>query len=136
MSARPEVPIRPPRPNLQDLANKYGPAARKFKRYAISTVIKVIVTRNSAKIMMFGRTDNISEAGLALYAPQELQIDEAIQLELEVPGAKTPVKLGGKVKNNLNGAYGVEFIDIYPRQRQELVRACEALASVQGKGGI
>jgi c-di-GMP-binding flagellar brake protein YcgR len=118
---------------MEELSKKYASGARQFKRYSISTVIKVIVIRNTAKIMMFGRTDNLSECGLALYTPQELKIDEPIQLELEVPASKTSLKLAGKVKNNINGAYGVEFVDMFPRQRQELIRACEALATVQGK---
>jgi len=118
---------------MEELSKKYAAGARQYKRYSISTTIKVIVNRNSAKIMMFGRTDNLSEAGLALYTPQELQIEETIQLELEVPASKTPVKLTGKVKNNIHGAYGVEFLDMFPRQRQELIKACEALAAVQGQ---
>jgi len=111
---------------MAELAAKYTVASRKWKRYALETVVKVVSVRNSTKQMIFGRTDNLSEGGLAFFSPQELNVDEKIQLEFELPTTRTPLKVEGVVVRN-NGAYGVAFQEMYARQRQELQRAFEAL---------
>jgi len=83
--------------------------------------------------MIFGRTEDLSEGGLGLYTAQQLEIEEAVQMEFELPFARSAAKLVGIVKNNINGTYGVEFHNLPPGLRKELNRACQALSSLQGR---
>jgi hypothetical protein len=118
---------------MAELAAKYTVSPRRWNRYSLNTVVKVISVRNAVKQMIFGRTDNLCEGGLAFYSPQELSIDEQIQLEFELPSVKAPVKVVGVVRSTANGAYGVEFREMYARQRQDLVRAFEALTLIPAR---
>lgn len=117
---------------LTPAQHKFGPAARRWKRYVIQTRVKIIATRNKVKIMALGQTDNLSAGGMGFYCPQPLEMNERVELELELPGVKLPVKIFGVIRSYVNEVYGVEFGEIGGRQREEIVRACAALAKFQG----
>jgi len=117
---------------LSQGAVKVGSAARRWKRYVIQTRVKIIGTRNKVKFMALGQTDNLSAGGMGFYCPQPLEMNERVDLELELPGAKLPVKIFGVIRSYVNEVYGVEFGEIGGRQREEIVRACAALAKYQG----
>ena len=113
-------------------AVKYGAAARRWKRYVIETRLKIFVVRNKVKSLCLGTSDNLSEGGMGFYCPQALEIGERVDIELELPAAKFPVKLTGTVRSFVNEIYGVEFCAIGAKQKEEIARACKALSMFQG----
>src|SRR5579864_3868695 len=119
--------------SMSELSLKYSSAARKWKRYSFDTVVKIVSIRKAVKTMIFGRTDNLSEGGLGFYAAQQLEINETVQIEFELPSARSAARLSGVVRNKIDGTYGVEFLDLPPGRRKELLRACEDLSSLQGR---
>jgi hypothetical protein len=117
---------------VSQVAAKTGPAARRWRRYIIQTRLKILAVRNKVKIMCLGQSDNLSEGGMGFYCPQPLEMNERVDIELELPGIKFPVKLSGIVRSYVNEVYGVEFGEMGTRQREEIMRACAALAKLQG----
>ncbi|HLG77312.1 MAG TPA: PilZ domain-containing protein [Ktedonobacteraceae bacterium] len=109
-----------------------GVAARRWKRYVIETRVKIFALRNKVRILCLGYSDNLSEGGMGFYCPQALEMNERIDIELELPAAKFPVKISGFVRSYVNEVYGVEFCDMGARQKDEILRACRALAQLQG----
>ena len=125
MSAIPK-PVR----TMAELSAKYSAGVRQSTRYTINAVVKIVSVRNGMKQMIFGRIDNMSEGGLAICSPMELQIDETILMEFELPMTKSAMKLSGIIRSSSKGSYGVEFSDLYPRQRLELLRAFKILTPI------
>ena len=113
-------------------AVKTGLAARRWKRYTIETRVKIFAVRNKVKILCLGHSDNLSEGGMGFYCPQALEMNERIDIELELPGAKFAIKISGIVRCHVNEIYGVEFCAVGPRQKEEIMRACKALSVFQG----
>jgi PilZ domain-containing protein len=112
---------------------KYTAAARRWKRYYLRGTVKIINTRNQAKMMIFGQVDNVSEGGMGLYSPQALEINETVEIELQFPMSNSSTKFLGTVRNASNGHYGIEFCELALPQREELLRACRALSTLQGR---
>lgn len=112
---------------------RYTAAARRWKRYYLRGTVKIINTRNQAKIMIFGQVDDVSEGGLGLYSQQTLQINEKVEIELQFPMSKSSTKLLGTVRNASDGRYGIEFCDLAIQQKEELARACRSLSGFQGR---
>jgi len=110
---------------------KYTSAARRWKRYSLRGTVKIINTRNQARIMIFGQVDNVSEGGMGLYSPQALEVNEKVEIELQFPASQSSTKFTGTVRNANNGHYGIEFCEVAMPQKEELVRACSTLSRSQ-----
>ena len=102
--------------------------ARRWPRYPTDGPIKVLSDQNSTKMMVFGRLRKISEGGLAFTCRQSLNIDDQVELEFELPVAKSAVRLQAIVRSSRGDTYGVEFCDPGARQKQGLMVACNALS--------
>ena len=118
---------------LFQVAAPAGVAQRRWRRYSIDTRVKIFAVRNKVKVLALGHTDNLSEGGMGFYCPQPLEMGEKVDLELELPGVKFPVKITAVVRSYIHEIYGVEFSEIGTRQRDEIIRACAALAKYQGR---
>ena len=70
---------------------------------------------------MLAHGRDISQGGMAVYVPVELEIGEAILLELIFPTLQDPLRLSATVKNRFGFKYGVELINPAPEQQQTIL---------------
>lgn len=84
---------------------------RRWTRYAVSLSLRVRVPTASGQEFMLAHGRDISQGGMAVYVPVELEIGETVLLELVFPLVQEPVMVSATVKNRLGFKYGVEFIE-------------------------
>lgn len=104
---------------------------RRNARYQVDVRTRVFVTKNGIKKAIHGRGNDISETGMAVFAPQELLLEERIEVEFTLPYSRQPLLIGAVVRNRNGYRYGVEFSTLTPLQRQEIVRLCKTLTLLQ-----
>src|SRR4051794_22002718 len=85
-------------------------AVRRWKRYQIDIRVKVAHGNGPARSSAHGRGSDVSEGGMALYAPVDLKVGDVVDLELTLPYSQQPLKLLGTVRNRNNFRYGIEYI--------------------------
>ena len=94
---------------------------RRWTRYAVSLSLRVRVPTASGQEFMLAHGRDISQGGMAVYVPVELEIGEAILLELIFPTLQDPLRLSATVKNRFGFKYGVELINPAPEQQQTIL---------------
>jgi PilZ domain len=70
--------------------------------------------------MSYGRGHDLSEAGMAIYVPLELQVGQEIQIQFEAQLVHVKFGVRGLVRNFHSYRYGIEFLHLSPRELQEL----------------
>lgn len=108
-----------------------GPKRR--PRYPINVEVTVTFGSRTSETSMAGRGYDVSENGLALFVPAELEIGQSVKLEFCVPGSANTFLFQGEVRNrdSFPGSYGVAFVGA-SEQRSLLSKCCSnaALARV------
>ena len=105
---------------------------RRYPRFSIDVNVKVTVV-NSVGLtsQTFGRGNDISEGGMAIYVAHELPIGHKIRLSLNLPYAERPIICQACVRSRNSYCYGVEFMDMGAFDRELLRRTCRSLSLVQ-----
>jgi len=99
---------------------------RRLPRYKLDVRVRVSVPRTGQ--LIHARSADISEHGLAFFAPLELELKEAVELEFTLPYSRHPQRCAAMVRNRSGYRYGVEFEHLSATARQAMARACTALA--------
>ena len=68
---------------------------------------------------------------MALFAPQELMLEDRIEVEFTLPYSRQPLLIGAMVRNRNGYRYGAEFLTLSPPQRAEIVKLCKTLTLLQ-----
>jgi hypothetical protein len=104
-------------PNVRPKQSAEYAALRRWKRYAVSVSLRVCVPTSLGQEYMLAHGRDVSQGGMAVYVPVELEIGQSLLLELIFPAMVQPVFLSASVKNRTGFKYGVEFQS--PSQRQQ-----------------
>jgi c-di-GMP-binding flagellar brake protein YcgR len=104
---------------------------RRNARYHVDVRIRVFVTKNGKKQVIHGRGNDISETGMALFAPQELLLEDRIEVEFTLPYSRQPLLIGAVIRNRTGYRYGVEFFTLSTPQRDEIIKLCKTLTLLQ-----
>jgi c-di-GMP-binding flagellar brake protein YcgR len=110
------------------------PAAdkRRFPRYRIDVAVKVKVkTSSGIASYCYGRGSDLSEGGMALKVAHELSRGKLVHLSVTLPHCERAIECDAVVKHRDQFQYGLEFCEIAEKDRQLLMRACQALGVVQ-----
>ena len=70
---------------------------------------------------MLAHGRDVSQGGMAVYVPVELEIGETILLELIFATLPGPLRLSATVKNRFGFKYGVEFMESVPEQHKTIL---------------
>jgi len=99
--------------------NPVSPTAipRRWPRFDVDLSLRVRVPASSKKEYVLAHGRNVSQGGMVLYVPLELEIGDLVELEMSFPGLDAPVTLQSKVRNRKGFTYGLEFLD--PTQEQQ-----------------
>jgi len=101
---------------------------RRWSRYKVEIRVKVVFPNRGA---IYGQGSDISEGGMALFVPTELENGKTIQAEILLPYCREKVTLRAVVRNRDGFRYGLEFITLSDHEKSLIERVCRALAMVQ-----
>lgn len=105
---------------------------RNHPRYRVDLRLKVITGIATNGRAFFGRGSDISEGGMRVFVPADLEIGESVMLELTLPYSEQKLLIRGVLRNRLGFSYGVEYSATTTlEERQVIARACKALSLVQ-----
>jgi c-di-GMP-binding flagellar brake protein YcgR len=90
--------------------------------------IKLFVVVQQRKCVLQGRSHDLSEQGMAIYIPVELELGQAVQIEFTIPETNQRLGVNAAVRNSSGFRCGVEFRDLTPIDQAALHRHCEALS--------
>jgi hypothetical protein len=104
---------------------------RRWKRFRVDLRIKVTTARNGQRAFSFGQGSDVSEGGMAAYIPAELELGEAVEVEIKLPYSKNPILMKSTVRNRNGFRYGLETVLIDEADREQLRKSLKALSLVQ-----
>lgn len=94
---------------------------RRWPRYAVSVSLRMRVPTGSGQEYMLAHGRDVSQGGMAVYVPVELEVGQTVLLELIFPCHQQPVSLSATVKNRTGFKYGVEFLNPTQEQQQSIL---------------
>ena len=89
---------------------------RAHTRYLLD--LRIVVR---AKETLIGRTKDIAEGGLGATIPNNLDIGEIVELELQLPEATEPLKIKAEIRYRHGFQYGFKYVEI-THQQKEMIR--------------
>ena len=101
---------------------------RRWSRYKVEVRVKVVLPNRGA---IYGQGSDISEGGMALFLPTELENGQTIVSELLLPYCREKALLRGVVRNRAGFRYGIEFLKLTDHEKLLIERVCKALAMIQ-----
>ena len=93
--------------------------ARKHPRFKLDVDVK-IYSRDSSRVM--GRTVDISEQGLAVMLKIEIQLDQVVRLEFELPLGLVSIRALVRQRNAFR--YGFQFVEPDSYAQELIIRFC------------
>ena len=101
-----------------------GSKARRYKRFGFDR--RVVVLRNDAtQTQLRGRCDTVSEGGIGVMLAGELDMGEAVNVELTLD-SQSPLILAAEVRNRKGFHHGLAFKMVTAVQRKALNKAVAA----------
>ena len=105
---------------------------RRHKRYRVDLRLRLITGPANNHKTIFARGSNISEGGMRVFVPADLVLGEMVTLELMLPYSEQKIVVRGVLRNREGFSYGVEYaVSTTDAEREQIARACKALALVQ-----
>ncbi len=94
---------------------------RRWYRYPVDLSLRVQVPTSTGLEYMLAHGRDVSQGGMAVYVPVELNIGDTVLLELIFPGLPEPVTLSASLKNRTGFKYGVEFVSPTAEQQATIL---------------
>jgi hypothetical protein len=95
---------------------------RAHSRYLLD--LRIIVR---TKETLIGRTKDIAEGGLGATIPSSINIGEIVELELQLPDTKEPLKIKAEVRYRQGFQYGFKYMHITAQQKEMIRRTTRDL---------
>ena len=95
---------------------------RAHSRYLLD--LRIVVR---TKETLIGRTKDIAEGGLGATIPNEINIGEIVELELQLPGNPVPLKIKAEVRYRHGFQYGFKYFHITEQQKEMIRRTTRDL---------
>lgn len=106
-------------------------SVRRWPRFKVSLSMRLLL-RNPAGIeYIYAHGRDISEGGMAVYVPTELNIGDSAALEFTVPYSQEKLLLTAFVRNRTGFRYGIEFANLGQHERDVISNSCRALSLLQ-----
>jgi len=108
-------------------ANLYV-GVRRSPRFRVNFPIKLFAVVRQRKCALQGRSHDISEQGMAIYIPAELEIGQTVQIEFIVPDSHRRLGVSALIRDCNGFRCGVEFQNLTPTEQEALSQCCQKLA--------
>jgi len=106
-------------------------SVRRWPRFKVSLSMRLVLHGPAGVEYMYAHGRDISEGGMAVYVPTELNVGDSAALEFTVPYSQEKMLLKAFVRNREGFRYGIEFIDLGQRERELISGSCRALMLLQ-----
>lgn len=106
-----------------------GAGVRRSKRFRVNFPIKLFTLVQQRRCVLQGRSHDLSEAGMAIYIPAELQVGQMVQMEFILPESSQRLGLTALVRDCSGFRCGVEFMSLTPAEQKALTDCCDKLAN-------
>jgi len=104
---------------------------RRLRRYKINLHMMVSAFARGINKLMPAYGRNLCEGGICVFVPARLAPGDAVEMALQLPGAKARVALRGRIKSVERFYYSIEFTSIDERTRQVIADSCRMLGGEQ-----
>jgi DNA-binding response OmpR family regulator len=105
------------------------PTLRRFRRYQVQSPFEITAERSGQPLIYRGYSTVIGEGGIGAKLDGDLTPSEFVLLRLFDSRLRAPLERRAQVRYRNNKAYGFEFVDMTPEQRDEVRKFCELLAA-------
>jgi hypothetical protein len=96
---------------------------RTHSRYLLD--LRIVVR---TKETLIGRTKDLAEGGLGATIPSNIEVGEIVELELQLPEFKEPLKLKAEVRYRQGFQYGFKYVHITEPQKEMIRRSTRDLS--------
>ena len=93
---------------------------RRFPRFPADLRVKINFKMNGALQRAMVKTIEIATHGVSISSPLPLPENSQIDLEILLPGTRTPMLIKAIIRNRRGTRYGVEFLSATDSQRDEI----------------
>jgi hypothetical protein len=78
-----------------------------------------------------GQAQDVSEAGIGAYIPNDFQVNETVKVEVVLPFGKRPIVFDAVVRDANGFRFGFEFVNVKDVDREALRSSLAAFAVTQ-----
>lgn len=107
------------------------PQQRRWERFAVKIRTKITLNQQGETQSFFGEASDVSQGGLRLFMPREIETGVIVLMELSLPYNSQPLAVRGLIRNRSGFNYGVEFTNATKFQQDTIAQSCKALQLMQ-----
>jgi hypothetical protein len=89
--------------------------------------VRITFNEGDKVVSHYGTGTNISEGGMRVFVPRDLEMGKRITLELRLPYHREELMMEATVRNRVNFDYGVEFVSPTQEELEAIRRNCRVL---------
>jgi len=104
-----------------------GTGVRRSQRFRVNFLIKLFTVVQQRRCVLQGRSHDLSEAGMAIYIPAELQVGQMLQIEFILPESSQRLGVSAMVRDCSGFRCGVEFLSLTATEQKALTDCCDRL---------
>ena len=101
---------------------------RRSRRFRVNFPIKLFALMQQRRCVLQGRSHDLSESGMAIYIPAELQVGQIVQVEFVLPESAQRLGVTALVRDCSGFRCGVEFVKLTATEEAALTGCCDRLA--------
>ena len=105
------------------------PEQRRLVRVPINVRVRLRYEREGMQQQCHCRSYDISEKGMGLMSPYEIELGQVVDLEFSLPETMAPLKLRAVIRSKVGFRLGCEFISPTDDQKTEIANYGNALQS-------
>jgi len=107
-----------------------GAGRRRSRRFRVNFPIKLFALVQQRRCVLQGRSHDLSDAGMAIYIPAELQVGQMVQIEFLLPESSQRLGVTALVRDCSGFRCGVEFLSLTPTEQKVLTDCCDRLGGM------
>lgn len=111
--------------------SKERPNRRHYPRFKLDVRVVCMAGAQNTTRGAIGRTADISEGGVAMLLPVQMDLGKVVDIELILPGDSRPLQAKVVVRSRQSYRYRCEFLTLTTAQREHIKRACKALELIE-----
>ena len=113
--------VIPPQPSYAEV--------RRWPRYVINVPVRVVAKKPDKTVIATGRSIELNEGGMGVFAGVELQTGERVEVEFTPPYGM-PLRVRATVRNRNGYKYGVEFLLLSREDKMQAEQISQVLQAI------
>jgi len=106
-----------------------GQCVRRSQRFRVNFPIKLFAVVQQRRCALLGRSHDLSQAGMAIYIPAELQVGQMVQIEFILPDSSHRLGVTALVRDCSGFRCGIEFLSLTPAEQKAVTDCCDKLSN-------